>query len=92
MRFIKTRKTLPLTEVNKFKRSLNAAASNFQKLKRSHVGLELTQTGENQSRAFNDTVKVDKYKIICLGSEVATDKAKIMTSAYQNATVGFAED
>ena len=59
LRFVKPKKPLPLTEVNRFNKSLNASASKFQKLKRSHVGFELTQTGEQQRRAFNDTVRVD---------------------------------
>ena len=32
------------------------------------------------------------YKIISLGSGVATDKAKIITYAYTKATVGFDKD
>ena len=64
---------------------------NFKKTRRSHVGFDLTQTGEKQSRAFNDTVRGDKYKIISLGSNVATDKVKLITSAYKKATVGFSK-
>ena len=74
--------------MNRFNKPLNASASKFQK-KRSPVGFELTQTSEKQSRAFNDTVRVGKYKIISLGSDVATDKAKLITSAYKKAIVGF---
>ena len=48
LRFVKTKKPLPLSEVNRFNKPLNASASKFQKLKRSHVGLELTQTGRNR--------------------------------------------
>ena len=81
LRFVKTKKQLPLTEVNIFNKSLNASASKFQKLKRSHVGFELTQTGATHSRAFNDTVRVDKCKIISLGSNVATANDKIIRSA-----------
>ena len=77
--------------MNRFNKPLNASASKFQKLKRSHVGFELTQTGEKQSRAFNDTVRGDKYKIISLGSNVATDKVRLKTSAYKKATVGFSK-
>jgi hypothetical protein len=46
LRFIKTKKQLPLTEVNRFNTSLNTSASKLQKLKRSHVGFELIQTDE----------------------------------------------
>ena len=77
--------------MHRFNKPLKAAASKFQKLKRSHDGFELTQTGEQQSRAFNDTVNIDKYKIISLGSNVATDKHKIITSAYKEAIVGFSK-
>ena len=75
----------------RFNKTLKLAASKFQQLLRSHVGLELTQTGATQSRAFNDSVRVGNYKIISLGSNVATDKVKIITSAYTKATVGFSK-
>ena len=45
-----------------------------------------------QSRAFNDTVRVDNYKIIRLGSNVATDKHRIITYAYTKATVGCSKE
>jgi hypothetical protein len=38
LRFIKTKKQLPLTEVNRFHKPPNASVSKLQKLKRSHVG------------------------------------------------------
>jgi hypothetical protein len=83
LRFIKTKKQLPLTEVNRFNKSLNKSVSKLQKLKRSHVGFELIQTDEKQSRAFNATVRVDKYQLVSLGSNVATDKGRILTTAYK---------
>jgi hypothetical protein len=85
LRFIKTNKPLPLTGVNRFNKSLNTASSKLQKLKRSHVGFELIQTDEKQSRAFNATVRVDKYQLSSLGSNVATDKGRILTTAYKKA-------
>ena len=60
--------------MNRFNKPLNASASKFQILRRSHVGFELEQTGETQIRAFNDTVRFDNYKVFNLGSHVATDK------------------
>jgi hypothetical protein len=40
---------------------------------------------KKQSRAFNATVRVDKYQLISLGSNVATDKGRILTTAYKKA-------
>jgi hypothetical protein len=48
LRFIKTKKQLPLTEVNRFNKSLNTSVSKLQKLKRSHVGFEFIQTDKNK--------------------------------------------
>ena len=62
LRFIKTKNQLPLTEVTILNKPLTASVSNLQNIKRSHVGFELTQTGENHSRAFNATVRINKYK------------------------------
>jgi hypothetical protein len=85
LRFIKTNKPLPLKEVNRFNKSLNTSVPKIQKLKRSHVGFELIQTDEKQSRAFNSMVRVYKYQLVSLGSNVTTDKGRILTTAYTKA-------
>ena len=40
---------------------------------------------KTQSKAFNDTVRVDRYKFISSGSTVATDEGMRLTSAYTKA-------
>jgi hypothetical protein len=40
---------------------------------------------KKQSRAFNATVRVNKYQLVSLGSNVATDKNRILTTAYKTA-------
>ena len=60
--------------------------------RKSHVGFEFTQTGEQQHRAFNDPVRVDNYKITSLGPNVATDKGKLITSAFTKAIDGLPKD
>ena len=57
-----------------------------QNFQRSHVGFEFTQTGEDHSRALNGMVIKAKSKNTSLGPNVATDKGRIFTTAYTNAT------
>jgi hypothetical protein len=63
--------------------------SKLQKLKRSHVGFELTQTDHKQSRAFNSMVRVDKYQLVSVGSNVATDKGRILTTDYNKPLLNY---
>ena len=63
--------------------------SKLQKLKRSHVGFELSQTGETKSRAFNDTVRASNYKTASLGSNVTADKGRILTTAYKKLLLNY---
>ena len=85
LRFIKSDKPLPLTTINKFNIPLSATVSKAQKIKRNHVGLKLIKEGVKHSRAFNNMVRVNKYLIISLGSNVAVDIYKIVISSYKKA-------
>ena len=58
----------------------------FKNNKKVSCWLRINTNWSQQSRAFNDTSKVDEYKIISLGSEVATGKAKIILYAIKQAT------